>query len=98
NNRLGDKVPKTNLKTFAKTADAIFNGIQKGKILAAHDVSEGGVITSVFEMCVGGDMGAILRNPKGDGASILFNETAGTFIVEVEDEQVAKNLFKNVPF
>ena len=29
---------------------------------------------------------------------VLFNETAGTFIVEVENEKVAKKLFSNVPF
>jgi len=28
----------------------------------------------------------------------LFNETAGCFVVEAENEATAKQLFKNVPF
>ena len=29
---------------------------------------------------------------------ILFNETAGTFLMEVENEKVAKKLFASVPY
>jgi phosphoribosylformylglycinamidine (FGAM) synthase-like enzyme len=29
---------------------------------------------------------------------ILFNETAGSFVVEVEDEKTARQIFKNIPF
>ena len=94
NNLLGDSVPKTDLRIFAKTADAIYKGIQKGEILAVHDISEGGALTCIFEMCVGGDMGVSLKLPKNKRDDYyLFNETAGTFIVEVESKEVAKKLF-----
>lgn len=87
--------PKVDLKTLPKTFDAIFNGIQTGEILSSHDVSEGGVITSIFEMAVGGNCGVLISNSSEE---LLFNETAGMFVVEVENEKVAKRLFKNIPY
>ncbi|MCR4305855.1 MAG: AIR synthase-related protein, partial [Candidatus Daviesbacteria bacterium] len=111
---LGGGVPKVDLKILPKTFDAIYKGIQTGKILAAHDVSEGGLIGAIFEMCVGGNMGAVLNTSevslrrRQDHTSevkisrrpdyFLFNETAGCFIIEVENEKIAKQLFKNVPY
>jgi phosphoribosylformylglycinamidine synthase len=101
NNLLGDKVPRMDLKLFTKTADAIYAAIQKNKLLSAHDLSEGGLAVTVFEMCVGGNMGASLdlakiKSERTDFA--LFNETAGCFVVELENAKVAEALFKNVPF
>ena len=100
-NIVGDNVPKINLKILPKTLRAIQNGIRRQKILSTHDVSEGGLITAIFEMCVGGNMGADIdigkiKNTKDD--YILFNETAGCFIVEVKNEDIAENLFKNIPY
>ena len=46
------------LKLLPKILNAIHRGIQSRKILSCHDVSEGGLMTAIFEMCVGGDMGA----------------------------------------
>jgi phosphoribosylformylglycinamidine synthase len=71
--------------------------IVSGKILASHDVSEGGLITSIFEMCVGGDCGVILSVIASEARN-LFLETAGCFILEVENEEIAKKLFKRAPF
>lgn len=85
--------PKVDLNLLPKTFDVIYSGIQKDKILSCHDVSEGGVITAIFEMCVGGDCGISFKIP----AELIFNETAGCFIVEVANEKIAKQLFKNVP-
>ncbi|MDD5147652.1 MAG: AIR synthase-related protein [Candidatus Daviesbacteria bacterium] len=104
-------VPRIDLKLLPKTFDAIYKGIRNGQILSCHDVSEGGVISTIFEMCVGGNCGVNIHlggvtssHLRGDrmGSSevsgLLFNETAGCFIVEVKDEKVAKQLFKNIPY
>ncbi|MBI4097529.1 MAG: phosphoribosylformylglycinamidine synthase subunit PurL [Candidatus Levybacteria bacterium] len=99
NQLLGSEVPKNDLNHFKKIAKTIYQGIQSGKILSCHDVSEGGLATAIFEMCVGGDCGASLTlktNKRLD--YFLFNETAGSFIVEVENKQVAKSLFGKIPF
>lgn len=87
-------VPKADLKLLPKVFTAVNEAITIGKALAVHDVSEGGVISAIFEMCVGGGMGVSI---KANG-ELLLNETAGTFIVEVEDEKTAKGLFKNVSY
>lgn len=87
-------LPKVDLKGLPKTFDALFKGINSGKILSCHDVSEGGIISAIFEMCVGGNCGVEIKL-VGD---FLFNETAGNFVVEVENEKIAKALFKNVPY
>ena len=101
NGLLGDNVPKNDLNHFKKIANAIYKGIQNRKILSCHDISEGGLISAVFEMCVGGDCGASLDLSKIKSTRpdfTLFNETAGTFIVEIENEQTAKKAFRKVPF
>ena len=101
NNLLGDKVPSMDLRLFTKTADSIHNAIQKDKLLSVHDISEGGLAVTLFEMCVGGNMGAVLDLSKIKCKRIdfaLFNETAGCFIVELENIKTAQEVFKNVPF
>lgn len=106
------RVPQIDLKLQPKVFDSIHNGIESGKITACHDVSEGGVITTLFEMSLGGNMGVEINasviasnQPAGEAGTkqsrpdhFLFNETAGTFIVEVENEQTAKLLFNTVPY
>ena len=100
------EVPHVDLEILPKTLTRIYRGIVQGKILSCHDISEGGLITALFEMCIGGGMGATihLRGGRMDSSEVnhpeafLFNETAGCFIVEVEHESTAKNLFTDVPF
>lgn len=92
-------VPKINLKLLPKVLESVHKAITAGKVLSCHDVSEGGVFTSIFEMCVGGDIGATVNVPKNVRADyFLFNETAGCFIVEVESEAVSKKMFKSRPY
>ncbi|HSX40094.1 MAG TPA: AIR synthase-related protein, partial [Candidatus Saccharimonadales bacterium] len=49
-----NSVPHVDLKNLPKVFSAVTKGIQSGDILACHDVSEGGIAASCFEMCVGG--------------------------------------------
>jgi len=96
---LGDQISKVNLKILPKTLSSIFKGIQGGKVLSCHDISEGGIITTIFEMCVGGNMGAkITLNNNIRPDYFLLNETAGCFIVEIKNKKIANELFKNVPY
>lgn len=91
-------IPDIDLEQLPKTLQAVHAAEQTGKVLACHDVSEGGIITTVFEMCSGGDCGAVLQlsdelNPENE----LYNETAGCFVVEVADAATAAELFADVP-
>lgn len=107
NRILGENVPKVDLRLLRKTLDALTRAIQNGRILSCHDISEGGLITSIFEMCVGGNMGAMISTSEVDKDTsevysrsdyLLFNETAGCFIAELENKEIAKRLFKHIPY
>lgn len=94
---LGENIPKVNLKILPTVLETMHHAIQNDSVLACHDISEGGIFTTVFEMCIGGNIGAdiqIVERPD----FFLFNETAGCFVVEVRDEKTARTLFINVPY
>jgi phosphoribosylformylglycinamidine synthase II len=76
---------------------AVIDGVRQGAITAAHDISDGGLLACVAEMCLGGDAagatGARLNAPSIwaanlDVAAALFGE-AGGFVVEVPPEKIA---------
>ncbi len=90
-------VPLPDLKKLPLLLKTLHKAISTGNILACHDVSEGGIITALFEMSVGGGMGVKLALDEKN-TDVLFNETPGTFIVEVESRDIAKKLFKNIPY
>lgn len=95
----GGRVPECDLKKLPSLFNTIYKNIQKGKLLSVHDVSEGGMLTAVFEMCAGGGVGAVIKHAgKTDIFDFLFNETAGVFLVEVKDAETAKKIFKDVPY
>ncbi len=87
------QVPDTDMKQFHQTARSVHAAIQTGSVLAAQDVSEGGVISTITQMLFGGDCGADITISDTDE---LFNETAGCFVLEVPDE-TALEQFAGVP-
>lgn len=98
NHLLGLEIPKVDLQNLPKLFNALYKSINSGDILACHDISEGGVISCLAEMCFGGDCGVntkIINKMRPD--HFLFNETAGNFIVEVKDEKAFKKIFKDLP-
>jgi len=51
-NLLGDKTPDVaDSAKFLKTFNAIQELVKKGEILAGHDISSGGLVTALLEMC-----------------------------------------------
>ena len=106
------KVPKVDLKHLIKIFKGVTNGINSDQILSAHDISEGGLAAALAEMCFGADFGAQIdlnvinhkhsNHPeRSEGSNrpdfLLFNETAGTFLVEAENEKITDKLFADVP-
>jgi phosphoribosylformylglycinamidine synthase II len=92
------RVPEIDLKTFHKTATTLHQAIQTGEVLSAHDVSEGGLATTISEMVFGGNCGATINiETAASRENTLFNETAGCFVVEVENEETAEQLFGDIP-
>ena len=94
-------MPNIEISLLPKLFQTMHKAISQKKILASHDISEGGMLTGLFEMCVGADMGAdidlsVFGKIRSD--SLLFNETAGCFLVEMDSMETAEKLFSDVPY
>jgi len=85
---LGSQLPKPDLAFFAREIHAVCKAIQQGFILAAHDISEGGVAVALAEMSMKNNIGVKVEIP-GELAieKKLFGETGG-FILEVARDKV----------
>lgn len=87
-------MPDMDMSVFHKTAQAVHKAAQRGFVFSAKSVKEGGAITAVTEMLIGGDCGADLYIGDMDA---LLNETAGCFVLEVANEATAEALFADTP-
>lgn len=87
-NELGANVPKPDLTTLAREVHAVYEAIQQGLVLAAHDISEGGVALAIAEMCFPQQIGVKATIP-GELATEkkLFSETGG-FVLEIARDKV----------
>lgn len=99
-NGSSNALPVVDTAVLPAVLDSVHQAIKSGQVLACHDVSEGGVISAVSEMCFGGGVGATLQpsNDPSDMDKFLFSETAGCFVVEVANAEAAQQLFGNVPY
>ncbi len=89
-------VPHIDMKKTALRFEQLYALIAQGIINACHDVSEGGIAVAVAEMCFGGQKGAVLDcAPFADTRldHLLFNETAGCFVVEVSRDRYDQGHF-----
>jgi len=92
------RVPLINPDQLIATLRSLHRANHSGAVLACHDISEGGLLAALAEMCLGGDMGAAVSLPANERTDYsLFNETAGCFLVELADQAQLEELFKNVP-
>ncbi|QBR84095.1 phosphoribosylformylglycinamidine synthase subunit PurL [Legionella israelensis] len=85
---LGQQLPKPDLRSVHNEVSAVYEVIQKGLVLAAHDISEGGFAVALAEMSFKRQIGARVDIP-GDISieSKLFAENGG-FLLEVAEEHV----------
>jgi phosphoribosylformylglycinamidine synthase len=94
----GNALPRVDLEVLPAVLRGVHEAIQSGAVFSCHDVSEGGVISAVSEMAFGGGLGVEVSLEETERPeAVLFNETAGTFIVEVADEETADKLFQALP-
>ena len=89
--RVGSDVPTVeNAEYFADAFNVVQEMIRRGWILAGHDISAGGLITALLEMCFANTEGGMHINlhnicADGDIVKTLFAENPGV-IVEISDE------------
>jgi phosphoribosylformylglycinamidine synthase len=99
-NRLGDKVPTVKDPIYFKDVfDTVQDLIVKGKILSGHDISAGGMLTTLLEMCFSNTSGGITANltalNEKDTVKILFSQNPGIIIQVREEEEIAEILLEN---
>ena len=99
-NRIGDEVPTVVQPEYFKDAfNAIQHFIEKGWIVAGHDISAGGLITALLEMCFANVEGGLEicldEMPEQDLIKILFAENPGVLIQVREPKKVEKYLNEN---
>lgn len=99
-NKLGNEVPTvTDAEYFRDAFNSVQELIEKGLILAGHDISAGGMITALLEMCFANVEGGLEVNLDGisenDIVKILFSENPGILIQVKDKKEVEKLLEEN---
>ena len=101
NDELGKNVPQVNFETEKAAIYSIIDSIKEKLLLSCHDISDGGLLTTVSEMILGGNadgkIGAELNISFSDlrADKILFSESSG-FVFEVKEKNIekVKEIFK----
>ncbi|MBR5653807.1 MAG: phosphoribosylformylglycinamidine synthase [Prevotella sp.] len=87
--KVGDDVPTVaNADYFAECFEAVQDLIRRGWVMAGHDISAGGLVTTLLEMCFANTTGGIhinLHDINGDIVKILMAENPGV-IIQVSDK------------
>lgn len=97
-NKLGNETP--NVQDFEYFADA-FNAVQalinKDLVLAGHDISAGGMLTTLLEMTFANTTGGLSINlsdiAEEDIVKILFSENPG-IILQISDKNAAEKILE----
>lgn len=97
-NKIGDEVPTVKDSEYFRDAfNAVQDAIEKGLILAGHDISAGGMITALLEMCFANVEGGLEVNldklAEPDLIKILFAENPG-ILVQVKDKKAFEKLME----
>jgi len=99
-NKIGDEVPTVTDSEYFKSAFvSVQELINKGLILAGHDISEGGMLTALLEMCFANREGGLNVNldsiNENSLVKILFAENPGVLIQVKDTKTVEKILSEN---
>ncbi|MDD3078243.1 MAG: phosphoribosylformylglycinamidine synthase [Paludibacter sp.] len=95
-NKIGDDVPTVTEPEYFKAAfESIQEMIAKSLILAGHDISEGGIITALFEMTFGNTHGGLNVNldyiAEKSLVTMLFAENPGV-LIQVKDKKAVEKI------
>ena len=94
--KLGREVPSvTDAAYFKATFDTVQALINRDLILAGHDISAGGMITALLEMCFGNVDGGLDINlnkiQEKDLIKVLFSENPG-ILIQVKDKNAVEEI------
>ncbi len=99
-NRLGTEVPFVRDPLyFALVFNTIQDLILNGKILAGHDISAGGMLTTLLEMCFSNTSGGLTINlsalEEPDIIKVIFSQNPGIIIQVRDEDEITGILLEN---
>lgn len=97
--KIGDEAPTvTDAEYFKNTFAAVQELVNRGLVLAGHDISAGGMITAMLEMCFANPQGGLeARFDKirhADLIKILFSENPGV-IIQVKHHHLVEKILQD---
>ena len=95
--------PEVNLFNEKNNGMIVQDLISKNLLNSVHDISSGGIIVALSEMCISGNIGAKIKIPKNSISphEYLFGEDQSRYLVEVNKKnknEVTEILEKNAVF
>tara|TARA_Y100000590_G_scaffold372544_1_gene435688 strand:- start:1216 stop:3411 length:2196 start_codon:yes stop_codon:yes gene_type:complete len=92
--------PEINLFNEKNNGQTILKLISKKLLNSVHDISCGGIIIALSEMCISGNIGARIKVPRNDIGQheYLFSEDQSRYLIEVREKnlkEVSNILQKN---
>lgn len=79
-NLVGNDIPEIDAEYFKNSFNAVQNLIDEGIVLAGHDVSQGGMITTLLEMAFAKSKGGMKLNFGSAPLASLFSEQPGVVL------------------
>ena len=92
--------PEINLFNEKNNGLLVLNLISKKLVNSVHDISSGGMLVALSEMCISGKIGAKIKIPRNDIGQneYLFGEDQSRYLIEIKEKnkkEVSKILDKN---
>ncbi|MEP1033274.1 phosphoribosylformylglycinamidine synthase [Ekhidna sp.] len=96
--KIGSKTPEASAQTVASAFNTVQKLINKGLIIAGHDISAGGLITALLEMNFANTQGGLQVDLSGlnetDSIRVLFSEKPA-LLIQFTDSSVTEILTEN---
>ena len=91
--------PEVNLLNEKNNGEFVLQLIKSNLVKSVHDISSGGLIVALAEMCIGSNYGIKIEKPKRPNNlfKYFYGEDQGRYLIEVEKNNLQKieKLFKN---
>ncbi|WP_421849296.1 phosphoribosylformylglycinamidine synthase subunit PurL [Oricola sp.] len=87
NDRTDGPPPPVDLYCERRNGDFVRSAIRNQQVTACHDISDGGLIVAMAEMCIASGLGATIdAGDTGNAHALLFGEDQGRYIVAVQPD------------
>ena len=84
--------PEVNLLNEKNNGNIILELIKKNLVNSVHDISSGGLIVALSEMCIGSNLGIKIEKPKKllNLFEYFYGEDQGRYLIEIEETNLNK--------